>query len=50
MVRLHKKEQVSAKPDWAAFYQQNFLLAIRNWELNRQEDQLSKLKAVVIRK
>ncbi|MBS1490362.1 MAG: hypothetical protein JSS93_07530 [Bacteroidetes bacterium] len=50
MVRTHKKDSVTFRPDWAIFYQHYFALALINWELNRQEDRLSKPKAIFLKK
>ncbi|MBS1557512.1 MAG: hypothetical protein JST69_02190 [Bacteroidetes bacterium] len=50
MIPLHKKESVAFRPDWAAIYQRYFALALINWELNRQEDRLSKPKAILQKK
>ncbi len=47
-----KRDHRLNKPiaDVSNFYQQSFALALLNWEINRQEERLTSLKTILIKK
>lgn len=49
MTSLRDKKPIGG-PRWVEHYQHHFVLAIQNWELNKQEDRQSNTKTISLRK